>query len=184
MNQYIEKSKIDFEKCVHFFHQDIASLRTGRVAPSLVEQVKVEAYETVSDLMHIASISAPEPQTIVIKPWDKGILKNIERAIQNSDLNVNPVVESELVRLNFPPLTEETRKEMVKQLHKKLEEARIAVRGVRDKVKDEINTAEKNKQMSEDEKFSGLEALDEATKSYNEKLKEESDKKEKEIMTI
>lgn len=184
MNKYIEKNKGDFEKSLQFFKHDIGSLRTGRVAPSLVEQVKVEAYDTISELMHVASITAPEPQTIVIKPWDKGILKNIERAIQNSDLNVNPVVDSDLVRLNFPPLTEETRRDMVKQLHKKLEEARISVRGVRDKVKDEINTAEKNKAMSEDEKFSALKELDELTKQYNDNLKNVSDQKEKEIMTI
>ncbi|PIR06315.1 MAG: ribosome recycling factor [Candidatus Komeilibacteria bacterium CG11_big_fil_rev_8_21_14_0_20_36_20] len=184
MNSIIEKDKPQFEKVLEFFKKDITSLRTGRAAPSLVEAVKVECYGTKSDLMQLASITAPEPQTITIKPWDKNILKDIERALQSSDLNINPVVDSDLIRINFPSLTEESRKELVKILHKKLEEARVSLRSQREKTREEVITLEKEKNISEDEKFQALKDLEIITKEYNDKLKEVSDAKEKEIITI
>ncbi len=180
----IDDHKDQYEKTLDFFKQDIGSLRTGRVSPSIVESIKIESYGTFTELVQLASITSPEPHSIAIKPWDKSIIKDIDKALQNSDLNVNPVVDGDLLRLNFPPLTEESRKELVKILHKKLEESRIALRGQRDKIKDEIITLEKNKEISEDEKFQDLKNLDELTKEYNEKLKEVCDNKEKEIMTI
>ena len=180
----IDDFKNQYEKTLDFFKQDIGSLRTGRVSPSIVESIKIESYGTFTELVQLASITSPEPHSIAIKPWDKSIIKDVEKAVSNSDLNVNPVVDGDLVRLNFPPLTEESRKELVKILHKKLEESRIALRGQRDKIKDETITLEKEKQISEDERFQDLKNLDEMTKEYNEKLKEVSDNKEKEIMTI
>lgn len=184
MHSVIDKQKDKFEKIIIFLKSDLQSLRTGRIAPSFVESVKVESYGVMSDLVQLAAISSPEPQTIVIKPWDKNIIKNIEKALQTSDLNVNPVVNGDLVRLNFPPLTEETRKELVKILHRKLEETRISVRSQRDKIKDEILVMEQEKALSEDERFAALKDLDTLTKEYNDKIKEISDKKEQEIMTI
>ena len=180
----IDDFKNQYEKTLDFFKQDIGSLRTGRVSPSIVESIKIESYGTFTELVQLASITSPEPHSIAIKPWDKSIIKDVEKALSNSDLNVNPVVDGDLVRLNFPPLTEESRKELVKILHKKLEESRIALRGQRDKLKDGIITLEKEKNISEDEKFQDLKTLDEVTKEYNDKLKEISDNKEKEIMTI
>ncbi|MCB9802687.1 ribosome recycling factor [Candidatus Nomurabacteria bacterium] len=184
MNSIVENNRAQYERTIEFLEQDISSLRTGRVSPSLVENVKVESYGTFSDLMQLASISAPEPQTIAIKPWDKSILKNIEKALQTCDLNVNPVVDGDIVRLNFPSLTEESRKELVKILHKKLEDAKIALKGQREKVKDSILALEKSKEISEDEKFNALEDLDKMTKDYNEKVKEVGLRKEEEIMKI
>jgi len=184
MNSIIEKDKQQFEKVLEIIKKDITSLRTGRAAPRLVEAVKVECYGTKSDLMQLASITAPEPQTITIKPWDKNILKDIERALQSSDLNINPVVDSDLIRINFPSLTEESRKELVKILHKKLEEARVSLRSQREKTREEVITLEKEKNISEDEKFQALKDLEIITKEYNDKLKEVSDAKEKEIITI
>mgnify|MGYP003973366941 FL=1 len=180
----IDDFKNQYEKTLDFFKQDIGSLRTGRVSPSIVESIKIESYGTFTELVQLASITSPEPHSIAIKPWDKSIIKDVEKALSNSDLNVNPVVDGDLVRLNFPPLTEESRKDLGKILHKKLEESRIALRGQRDKIKDETITLEKEKQISEDERFQDLKNLDEMTKEYNEKLKEVSDNKEKEIMTI
>lgn len=184
MNTVVEQNKEYFEKSIEFFKHDISSLRTGRVAPSLVENISVESYGTITELVQLASITSPEPQSITIKPWDKNIIKDIERALTTSDLNVNPIVDGDVVRLNFPPLTEESRKELVKSLHKKAEESRIAVRAQREKVRDEIMTLEKDKQISEDDKFQGLKDLDNLTKEYNDKIKTISDEKEKEIMTI
>jgi len=111
-------------------------------------------------------------------------LANIEKALNKSDLNVNPIVDGDLIRLNFPALTEESRKELVKILHKKAEDARVTLKNTREKVREEIIAMEKDKHISEDEKFSALKDLDEIIKQYNEKIKEISDKKEKEIMTI
>ncbi len=184
MHQTILQNKEQFDKTLEFLKTDLNTLRTGRISPSIVEKIKVEAYGVVSELLQLASISSPEPQTIAIKPWDKGVLKDIERAIQISDLNINPVMDSDLIRLNFPPLTEERRKDLVKVLHKKLEEGRIILRGQREKVKDEIMALEKDKQMSEDEKFQALKDLDNMIKEYNDKIKDLGDKKEEEIMTI
>lgn len=184
MNSIVENNKDQYEKTLEFLHGDISSLRTGRVSPSIVEAVQVESYGTRSELMQLAAISAPEPQTISIKPWDKNIIKDVERALMNADLNVNPVVDGEIIRLNFPQLTEESRKELVKILHKKLEDARIALRAQREKIKEDIVSLEKSKEISEDEKFQALKDLDAMTKNYNEKVKEIGDSKEKEIMTV
>ena len=184
MHQLVLQSKDLFNKTIDFLKVDLNTLRTGRIAPSIVEKVKVEAYGTTSELLQLAAITSPEPQTIAIKPWDKSVLKDIERAIQISDLNINPVVDGELIRLNFPPLTEERRKELVKILHKKLEESRITLRGQREKVREEIMEKEKNKEISEDEKFQALKDLDLVVKEYNDHIKEIGDKKEQEIMTI
>ena len=184
MQQLVQKNKEQFDKSLEFLKGELGSLRTGRIAPNLVEKVKVEAYGTVSELLQLAAIQAPEPQTIAIKPWDKNIIKDIERALQTSDLNVNPIVDGDLIRLNFPPLTEERRKDLVKVLHKKLEDGRIALRQIREKVREEIINEEKNKTISEDEKFQALRDLDNLTKEYNDKVKDLGDKKEKEIMTI
>jgi ribosome recycling factor len=184
MNSIVENNKEQYEKTLEFLHGDISSLRTGRVAPSIVESTQVESYGTTSDLMQLAAISTPEPQTISIKPWDKNITKDIERALRSSDLNVNPIVDGDIIRLNFPPLTEETRIELVKTLHKKLEDARIALRAQREKIKEDIVSLAKAKEISEDEKFQGLKDLDNMTKEYNEKVKEIGDTKEKDIMTV
>lgn len=184
MHQILETNIHHFDKTIDFFKHDISSLRTGRVSPSLVEGVKVESYGTISELITLASISTPEPYTIVIKPWDKSILKDIERAIRTADLNINPVVDSEFVRLNFPPLTEESRKNLVKILNKKAEEAKVALRGQREKIKDSVQDAERNKDISEDEKFQALKELDELTKQYGDKIKVIADQKEAEIMKI
>jgi ribosome recycling factor len=184
MHQFILANKNQFEKTIEFLKTDINTLRIGRISPSVVEKIKVEVYGTVSELLQLASITSPEPQTIAIKPWDKSILKDIERAIQTSDLSINPVVDSDLIRLNFPPLSEERRKDLVKVLHKKLEEGRVILRGQREKIREEVMAMEKNKDIPEDEKFVALKDLDLLIKEYNDKIKEIGDKKEQEIMTI
>ena len=184
MHSLVKDNFSQFEKNLEFFKTDINSLRTGRVSPSLVEKILVESYGTKTELLQLASIMSPEPQTIVIKPWDRNILKDIERAITSSDIRVNPVIDGDLVRLNFPSLTEENRKELVKILHKKLEDGRVTIKMTREKIKDEVLAAEREKIISEDEKFQALEDLDDVTKEFNEKIKQLGEAKEKEIMTI
>ena len=184
MNTVIEDNKQQFEKTLEFLKESISSLRTGRVSPSLIEKIMIESYGTKSELRNLAALSSPEPRTISIKPWDKGIIKDIEKALNNSDLNISPVVDEDLIRLNFPQLTEETRKELVKVLAKKLEEAKISLRKQRDKIKETILNLEKEKEIGRDEKFTSLKELDDLTREYNEKIKDIGLSKEKEIMTI
>ena len=184
MNTVIEDNKQQFEKTLEFLKESISSLRTGRVSPSLIEKIMIESYGTKSELRNLAALSSPEPRIISIKPWDKGIIKDIEKALNNSDLNINPVVDEDLIRLNFPQLTEETRKELVKVLAKKLEEVRISLRKQRDKIKETILNLEKEKEIGRDEKFTSLKELDDLTREYNEKIKDIGLAKEKEIMTI
>jgi ribosome recycling factor len=181
---YISAHNGEFQDTLDFLKLDLSSLRTGRATPAIVENVMVEAYGARTALIGLASITAPDSRTIVIEPWDKGILKDIEKGIQEAKLGLNPVVQGKLVRISLPSLTEESRKELIKVMGEKLEAARIAVRGVRDAVKTEILQAEKDKEMSEDDKYRSLEQLDKVVAGWNEKIKKIGEDKEKEIMTI
>lgn len=184
MAEMIDTHKSDLDKVVEFFKNDISSLRTGRANPVLVENIMVEAYGMTQQLKAVASITIPDAQTIRIEPWDKSIVKDIEKAILEAKTGLNPVVQGEVIRVPMPALTEETRKNLVKMLHQKLESARVSVRNVRDGVKQEVVNLEKAKEISEDDKYSTLEELDKVCAGYNEKIKNIGDEKEKEIMTI
>ncbi len=184
MNEYIELHKEEFDHAIEHLKKEMSSLRTGRAKASIVEDVMVEAYGVKSPIKQMASISIPEAKTILIEPWDKNVIKEIEKAINEANIGIAPIADSKVIRLNIPPLTEENRKELVKILGQKVEQARISIRKVRDEAKEEILEAEKNKEMGEDERFAALEELDETTKEYNEKIKEMAEEKEKEIMTI
>lgn len=181
---YISAHNGEFQDSIDFLKLDLSSLRTGRATPALVENVMVEAYGARTALIGLASISTPDSRTLVIEPWDKGILKDIEKGIQEAKLGLNPVVQGKLVRITLPSLTEESRKELIKVMGEKLEQARIAVRGVRDAVKTEVLKAEKDKEISEDDKYRLLEQLDKTAAGWNDKIKKIGEDKEKEIMTI
>ena len=184
MNQYIQAKQADFIKAIDFFKKDISSLRTGRANPAMLDGVYVEAYGTKTALVGLASISVPEARSIVITPWDKTIAKDIEKAITAADLGLSPVNEGDKIRLVVPQLTEENRKELVKKLSEKMETARIALRQLRDQIKESIEAAFKNKAVSEDDKFRFFKELDEEITRQNDALKAVKDKKEEEIMTI
>lgn len=184
MAEMIDTHKSDLDKTVEFFKKDISSLRTGRANPALVENIMVEAYGMTQQLKAVASITIPDAQTIRVEPWDKSIVKDVEKAILEANIGVNPVVQGEMIRVSIPALTEETRKNLVKMLHEKLESVRVSVRNVRDGVKQEVVNLEKNKEISEDDKYKMLEELDKVCAGYNEKIKNIGDEKEKEIMTI
>jgi len=184
MNQYIQSKQADFIKAIDFFKKDIASIRTGRANPAMLDGIFVEAYGTKTALVGLASISVPEARCIVITPWDKTITKDIEKAVTVADLGVNPVNEGDKIRLVVPQLTEENRKELVKKLSEKMETARIALRQIRDQVKDSIEAAFKEKALNEDDKFRFFKELDEEIAKQNDTLKSLKDKKEAEVMTI
>jgi len=180
----IDSHKEEFNKVIGHFQAEIAVIKTGRANPSMLDNIKVEAYGVMSPLNQVASIGVADARSLTIQPWDKGVLKDIEKAILESGLNINPVNDGDRIRLNLPMMTEETRKETVKLLNQKAEEAKIAVRLIRDKVKDAVIEAEKNKEFGEDEKFRLLEDLDKKVGGYNDQIKELADKKEAEVMTV
>ncbi len=184
MDQIIEIHKIEFERIIENLKSELATLRIGRANPLMVENILVEAYGTRTALKQMASISVPEARTILIQPWDKAIIKDIEKSIISANIGINPVNEGSQIRLTIPPLTEESRKELVKSVGEKMEKSRIIIRQIRDKVKDEITKKQKASDITEDDKYDLQKKLDELVKSHNEKIKEIGDKKEQEIMTI
>lgn len=184
MNQFIESKQDDFNKAIDFFKKEIGSLRTGRANPNMLEGVQVEAYGAKTPLNGVASISVPDGQSIVIAPWDKNILKEIEKALVEADLGVGVVNEGDKVRLTIPMMTEENRKDLVKKLNEKQEAARISLRKIREEIKSDIESAEEEKAMAEDDKFRFIKELDEFMLERNEEVKNIRDKKEKDIMTI
>lgn len=180
----IDDHKINFNKAIEHFIGDILTLKTGRANPAVLDQLQVEVYGTYTPINQVASVSVPEARSIIIQPWDKSVISNIDKAIRESDLGLSTINEGDKIRIVIPQMTEESRKEIVKTLNKKIEEARIAIRGVRDEVKEIILAAEKNKEFGADEKYSLMEQLDKLTGDVNIKIKEIGDKKEQDIMTV
>lgn len=145
------------------FRKEILSIRAGRATPSLIEHVQVEMYGSTQPLQHIASITAPDPRTLIIQPWDKSALEPIRKALESAGLGANPSVQETRVLMQLPPLTQERREEFQKLVGKKAEEARISVRKEREIAKQEIQADEKEKAISEDEKFRFQKALQDET---------------------
>jgi len=181
MNQEF-KNKL--EKITDNFRGEVASLRTGRATPALVEDVEVDYYGVKTPLKALASISCPDPRQLVIQPWDKKAVQPIEKAIQVSNLGINPVADRDSIRLSLPSLTEEKRKELVKILGKYLEETRIKIRQAREDLFRNIDRREKSKEISEDQKFRERRESQKLVDEYNKKTEEIGDKKEKEVMTV
>ena len=184
MHMIIESHREEFEKAIAHCKDDLSQLRTGRATPALVEDIVVEAYGSRQALKAIATITTPDAKTISIEPWDKSIVGDIEKGLRASAVGIEPANDGLSVWLKIPPMTEESRNEMVKVLGQKLEQCRITVRQLRDKVRDEIGKAEKAKGISEDDKYKLQKELDELVKEHNESIKNVGDEKEKEIMTV
>jgi ribosome recycling factor len=169
---------------IQALRDDLAAVRTGRASPGLVEKLAIEYYGSPTPLMQLASISVPEPRTLTIKPFDGTTLKAIERAILASDLGLNPNNDGKVIHLNLPPLTEERRRDLVRHVHHRLEEARIAVRNIRRDAHNDMRDFEKEKLISEDELKRGEEDLQKLTDHYIEEIAEQGRKKEAEIMEV
>ncbi len=180
----IDRRHAAFEKALDHFTEEAGTLRTGRANPAMVEGLLIDYYNAQTPLKQVSSISIPEPRQIVISPWDKGSLTQIEAAIRESDLGLNPVNDGSVVRITLPALTEERRRELVKTLNSRAEEARISIRNAREEAWKEIQEAEKNSHISEDEKFRGRDDLQKVVDEYNVKLEAVREKKEREIMTV
>lgn len=169
---------------IQSLENDLAVIRTGRANPALVEKLSVIYYDTPTPLMQLASISVPEPRSILIKPFDSSSLKDVERAILASDLGLTPNNDGKSIHLNLPPLTEERRRDLVKVVHNRLEEARIAVRNIRRDTQNDMRDFEKEKLISEDELKRGEDDLQKLTDRFIEDINKHGQEKEKEIMEV
>ncbi len=180
----INEFKGDFVKVVDFLKQDISGLRTGRASSAMVEGILVEAYGIKQPLKAVASIVVQDAKTLVLEPWDKTILVAVEKGIRDSGLGINPQNDGRVIRLTMPDLTAERRVELSKVLHQKLEAARVAVRKVREEVKEMVVMEEKDKSIGEDEKFKLMDDLEKLVKDFNDQIKLIGEKKEEEVHTV
>ena len=172
------------QRAVEALKQDVSSIRTGRASSALIERVTVDYYGTPTPINQVASISIPEARLLVIQPWDRKMLIDIEKAIQKSDLGINPNNDGQVIRLAIPPLNEERRRDMVKTLHKKLDEHKVAVRNVRRDAQDKLRDREKKKEVSEDELKRSTERLQKLTDRYIDEMDKVGKTKELEILEV
>ncbi len=171
-------------KVINILRQDFSSLRAGRATPALLDKVLVDYYGTPTPINQTANISVPEPRLLTVQPWDKNTIGLIEKAILKSDLGLNPNNDGTVIRIPIPQLTEERRKELVKIIRKKAEEAKVAVRNIRRDVNDDMKDLEKSKEISEDDSKRGLDDVQKLTDKYITKIDEITAAKEKEIMEV
>jgi len=170
------------EKAVKVFADELRGLRTGRATPALVDSLRVEYYGSPTPLKQMAQISTPDPTSIVIRPFDPSVLKDIEKAIRSSDLGMSPNNDGKMIRLQVPPMSGEQRQKMVTRIKKSAEDARVACRNVRRDANKAFDAAEKAKEMTEDERDKGKEEVQTLLKRHEDKIGELADKKSKEIM--
>ncbi|MBI2355731.1 MAG: ribosome recycling factor [Candidatus Doudnabacteria bacterium] len=180
----LTKKEAEFAKAVEHLKSELKTLRTGRASAQLVEHLEVEYYGAKTPLIQIAQIAVPEPRSITIQPYDKNALKDIEKAVQISNLGINPINDGNYIRLNIPPMTEERRKELVKVVSQMTEKARVAIRNVREEIWKEIQREEKQGEISEDDKIGAKEDLQKIVDKHNEEIKKLADAKEAEVLTI
>ncbi len=172
------------EQAVAHLKDDLAGIRTGRAAPAVINRVTVEYYGTPVPLNQLAGVSVPEPRLLQIQPFDKSAISSIERAIMQSDLGITPSNDGNVIRLAFPPLTEERRKELVKQVHHRAEEARVAVRNVRRHAKEEMERLERDGAISQDDLIRAEKGLQKLTDRFVTEVDEIQGHKEQELMEV
>jgi len=180
----IESFSPEFKKIVVHLKEELSHLRTGRANASILDSVQIEAYGARMALKGAASITVPDSKTITIEPWDKSLLKEVEKAIVASNIGLNPVNNGKVIRLVMPPMTEEFRKELLKVANQRLEQARVSLRQFRDQIRDNIAEEEKTKSITEDDRFILQEKLEKFMKEQNDLVKKMADEKENEIMTV
>jgi len=164
------------------FRKDLSKVRTGRANLSLFEDIKVEYYGTLTPVNQLANLGIPDPTLITVQPWDPSLLEPIDKAIRTADLGLNPLNDGKTIKVPIPPLDDERRLEMAKKIKKMLEDEKTALRNMRRESKDLIEKLEKDKKISEDDKFNGLELLQKVIDDYSKKIEEIAASKEKEIL--
>lgn len=173
-----------FTSVTEHFKTDLQGLRTGRATPAFIENLPVESYGSTLPLAQLGSIAAPEPRLLTVQAWDPQTIKEIEKAIRQSDLGLNPAVDGQLIRIPFPPLTEEKRKELVKVMHHKLEEAKIQLRQIRETILKDLKQQKTDGKLSEDSFFRQEKDLQTEVDNTQTQLQQLADAKEQEMMTI
>jgi ribosome recycling factor len=184
LKEVYKEAESRMKGAIQALEEDLAGIRTGRAHPALVEKLPIEYYGIPTPLNQLASISVPEPRSLLIRPFDASTLRGIERAIQTSDLGLTPNNDGKSIRLNLPQLTEERRRDLVKVVNNRIEEARVAIRNVRrDSIKD-LREFEQEKMISEDEQHRGEEELQKITDRYIDEINAIGERKEKEILEV
>lgn len=184
MQEILKEAEERMKKTVEDLRRELVTLRTGRATPALVEDIKVDYYGTQLPMNQVANISVPDPRSLLITPWDRNALPAIERAIQKSDLGLNPNNDGTNIRLVLPPLTEERRKELVRKVHKIVEDHRVAVRNIRRDANEEVKRREKNHEISEDESRRLQDQIQKLTDKYIAELDRLQKAKEEELMEV
>lgn len=172
------------QKAVEALRQDLTAVRTGRASAALLERIQVDYYGALTPINHIANVSVPEARLLVIQPYERKMLTDIEKAIQKSDLGINPNNDGQVIRLNIPPLNEERRRDLVKTVHKKLDEHKVAVRNIRRDANDKLREREKKKEISEDELKRSTERLQKLTDRFIDEMEKVGKTKELEILEV
>ena len=180
MNDLEERMK----KSISVYEENLSEVRAGRANPAILNKITVNYYGVATPISQVAGISVPEARMIVIQPWDASILKEIEKAILASDIGLNPNNDGKVIRLNFPELTEERRKELVKDIRKMAEEAKVSIRSIRRDGMEDLKTKQKNSEITEDEKSRGEDDIQKLTDKYVGEIDKILENKEKEIMSI
>ena len=184
MNEELKVYEEKMEKSINAMMDEFASIRAGRANPHVLDKIKVDYYGTPTPIQQVGNISVPEARMIVIQPWEKSLIKAIEKAIQASDLGINPSNDGSVIRLVFPELTEDRRKELAKDVKKKVEAAKVAVRNIRRDANEAFKKQEKNNEISEDDLKDATEQIQKITDKAIEKIDKAVENKTKEILTV
>ncbi|MDF2882451.1 MAG: ribosome recycling factor [Clostridiaceae bacterium] len=184
MKEIIKTAEEKMSKTINVLKKELASMKAGRANPSMLDRIEAEYYGTVTPLNQLANISAPEPRVLLITPWDKNSLKSIEKAIQKSDLGINPSNDGIVIRLVIPELTEETRKNIVKNVKKAGEDAKIAIRSIRRDSNDKVKALKKENDLPEDEIKKGEDEIQKKTDNFIKEVDKIIELKEKEVMSV
>jgi ribosome recycling factor len=180
----ISDARTQMEKAVEAMRREFSGVRTGKASPGLLDSIRVEAYGSKMPLNQVASVSAPEPRMLIVQPWDKGLMHGIEKAIQTSDLGLNPSNDGNVIRVPIPALTEERRREMVRMLHRLAEEGRVAVRHARQEANKTTRSQQQNHEMSEDEAHRQTAEIQKLTDEFIARIDQLLKSKEEEVMEV
>lgn len=184
ISQLSSEAEGRMKKTIDAVIHQLASIRTGKAIPAILDSIKVDYYGTPTPIPQVASVSAPEARLLVVQPWDKTVVPEVVKAIQTSDLGLNPQVEGQIIRIPIPPLSEERRKDLVKLVKKYGEEGKVALRNIRRDVNDELKKAQKAKSISEDQMHDGFDKVQKLVEDYTKKIDDLTTKRESEVMEI
>lgn len=184
MDSVFAKTKEKMEKCLTSLERDYSAVRAGRANPAILDKVMVDYYGVPTPIIQMAAISSPEPRMLVVQPWDASTLKEIEKAINTADIGINPQNDGKVIRLNFPQLTEEHRKTLQKDISKRGEEAKVAIRNVRRDAMDDIKKLKKNNEITEDDQKDGEKKLQDITDDFIKQAEAITKKKEEEVISL